>query len=61
MQRPNIELEWEGISEKLMNRFPKLTPADLVFKKGLEDEMIDRICVKLKKSRNDVLALIATL
>jgi hypothetical protein len=61
MQRENLEIEWNNISEKLLNRFPKLTSADLIFHKGSEEEMIERIGLKLKKTRVEVLTLIATL
>ena len=61
MQRANLETEWDQISEKLMNRFPKLNPGDLILKKGFEEELIEGICVRLKKSRSEVLTLIGTL
>jgi len=61
MQRENLESNWSSISEKLINRFPKLTAADLVLQKGFEEELIEKICLKLKKTRPQVLTLIGTL
>ena len=61
MLRENLEAEWGDISDKLRSRFPKLSAADLVLIKGQEEEMIERICIRLKKTRQSVLDLIATL
>lgn len=61
MLRENIEAEWENISDKLRNRFPKLTAADLIYQKGHEEDLLERIGLKLKKQRNEVVTLIGTL
>jgi len=61
MLRENIDADWNNISEKLRNRFPKLHEADLILTKGKEEEMIEKICLRLNKSREAVLVLIGTL
>ena len=61
MNRENIELNWTLISEKLQNRFPRLTSTDLAFTKGKEEELLCRIELRIDKSRFDVLRLIGTL
>ena len=61
MKRENIEASWNDISEKLVNRFPKLRKIDMDFIKGREEELLSRIEVRLEKSRSEVLTLIDTL
>ena len=61
MKRENIEESWNDISEKLINRFPKLRKIDMDFIKGREEELLSRIEVRLEKSRTEVLTLIDTL
>ncbi len=61
MKRENLEAHWESISDKLRSRFPKLTEADVLYEKGFEDDLLERIGTKTKKTRAEVLALIATL
>lgn len=61
MKRENIEESWNDISEKLINRFPKLRKIDMDFIKGREEELLSRIEVRLEKSRSEVLTLIDTL
>jgi hypothetical protein len=61
MRRENLEGEWMSISDKLRSRFPKLTAADVIYEKGYEDDLLERIGIKIKKSRAEVLTLIATL
>ena len=61
MKRENIEESWSDISEKLINRFPKLRKIDMDFIKGREEELLSRIEVRLEKSRTEVLTLIDTL
>jgi hypothetical protein len=61
MIRENLEAEWINISEKLMNRFPRLNHTDLVLVKGKEEEMIEKICLRLNKTRDAVIVLISSL
>ena len=61
MNRDNIESIWPDISEKLINRFPKLGKINMDFIKGKEEELLSRIEIILKKTRPDLLVLIDTL
>jgi hypothetical protein len=61
MKRENLEAEWSTISEKLRSRFPKLTESDVNYEKGYEEDLLERIGIKIKKSRTEVLTLIKTL
>lgn len=61
MNRENLEVSWPEISEKLLNRFPKLTQSDVNYVKGHEEDLLKRIEVRLQKNRLDLLKLISTL
>ena len=61
MTRDNFEAEWPSIAEKLKNRFPKLTHIDLEYIKGREEDLLNRIQLRIGKSKNEVMTLIATL
>ena len=61
MKRENIETGWVDISEKLINRFPKLRKINMDFIKGKEEELLSRIEMRLDKSRAELLTLIDTL
>lgn len=61
MNRNNLEGQWENISEKLRNRFPKLTSLDIIYVKGQEEDLLKRIEFRLSKTRLEVLNLISTL
>ncbi len=61
MKRENIESSWIEISEKLINRFPKLRKINMDFIKGKEEELLSRIEMRLDKSRAELLTLIDTL
>lgn len=61
MKRENIETGWVDISEKLINRFPKLRKINMDFIKGKEEELLSRIEMRLEKSRAELLQLIETL
>ena len=61
MNRENLEGAWGDISDKLRNRFPKLTSLDIIYVKGQEEDLLNRIEFKLKKTRLEVLTLIGTL
>lgn len=61
MKRENIESGWVDISEKLINRFPKLRKINMDFIKGKEEELLSRIEMRLDKSRAELLTLIDTL
>ena len=61
MKRENIETGCVDISEKLINRFPKLRKINMDFIKGKEEELLSRIEMRLEKSRAELLTLINTL
>jgi uncharacterized protein YjbJ (UPF0337 family) len=61
MNRDNFEAEWTNISEKLRNRFPKLTNIDVEYVKGKEEDLLNRIQSRIGKTKTEVLTLIATL
>jgi hypothetical protein len=61
MNRENIEIKWSDISDKLRNRFPKLTSLDVIYIKGQEEDLLTRIEYRLNKNRKEVLSLIASL
>ena len=61
MNRENLEEQWPEISNKLQNRFSKLTVVDLNFIKGKEEDLLKRIDDRLGKTRREVLTLIGTL
>lgn len=61
MKRENLDIEWETISDKLRSRFPKLTAADVLYEKGFEEDLLERIGIRIQKTRAEVLTLISTL
>jgi hypothetical protein len=61
MKRDNIESMWPEISDKLVNRFPKLSKINMEFIKGREEELLTRIETQLVKTRAELLTLIETL
>ena len=54
---PGMSEEWEEFCERLQWRFPKLTQNDLSYIPGKEEETLERIQVRLCRSRQDLLAL----
>jgi hypothetical protein len=49
---------WENKAKELQQKFLQLTDADLKFEAGKENELLNRIGSRLKKKREDVIALI---
>ena len=49
---------WAAQSKELKAQFPKLTDADLKCEIGKETEMLNRLESKLKKNREEVIAII---
>ena len=52
---------WEDQKVKLRGRFSKLTETDLHFEEGKKEEMLERVQIKLGKSKAELAALLATL
>jgi hypothetical protein len=59
----NIDLAgfWKQKKEKLKQKYPGITDADLHFSLGKEKEMIERLGNKLGKSIKELLTIIVTL
>jgi len=49
---------WDTQSKQLKKNFTQLTDADLKFEAGKENELLGRIEMRLKKSREEVISLI---
>jgi len=58
LEAPKIGAEWEQKSKLLRRRFPQLQPADLKFDRGNENDLLERIESKLKKTRAEVIEII---
>lgn len=52
---------WKQKKEKLKQKYPVITDADLKFRLGKEMEMMDRLGNKLGKSIKELLSIIVTL
>lgn len=52
---------WKQKSEKLKQKYPLITDADLRFSLGKEKEMMERLGNKLGKSIKELLTIIVTL
>lgn len=49
---------WDGQSQLLKEKFPQLTKADLVFEKGHENDLLERIQKRLNKGQSEVINII---
>lgn len=58
-----IELEgnWEEQKGKLKQKFAALTENDLLFKEGMNDEILGKLHIKLGESKEDLLKIIENL
>jgi uncharacterized protein YjbJ (UPF0337 family) len=52
---------WNEQKGKLKQRFAMLTDNDLMFAEGKKDEMIGRLQIKLGKTKEEILKVIASL
>lgn len=50
--------DWEKKSKLLRRRFPQLIPSDLKFEKGSENDLLERIQLRLNKTRTEVIDII---
>ena len=53
-----ITENWKFLAKQLQAKFPQLTDADLKLETNQEEELINRIELKLDKSRKDVISII---
>jgi uncharacterized protein YjbJ (UPF0337 family) len=49
---------WSDHAKKLKTKFPKLTDTDLEFIKGKENDLLNRIEVRLDKKRDEVVSIL---
>ncbi len=56
-----VSKTWEEKKRKLKAQFTELTNADLNFLKGKRNEMLDRVQVKLGKTKEELAAIISAL
>lgn len=53
--------DWTSKKGKLIAKYPWLTKADLKFEEGKRDEMLNRVQLKIGKTRDELTAIIAAL
>ncbi|MBX2922469.1 MAG: general stress protein CsbD [Chitinophagaceae bacterium] len=56
-----IEAPWYEVKEKLKENDHTLTDEDLAYEKGREDELLERLSRKLKRSKQQVRMLIESI
>ena len=61
MELIDINGSWKEQKVKLKKRFVKLQDSDLIFEEGKKEEMITRLEIKLGKTRDELLNIIAGL
>ncbi|MBW6500019.1 MAG: CsbD family protein [Bacteroidales bacterium] len=61
MNRIEVKGNWNEQKGKLKQKFAQLTDNDLMFAEGKKDEMIGRLQIKLGKTKEEVLRIIAEL
>ena len=61
MNTTKIEGNWNEQKGKLKQQFAVLTDNDLMFEEGKKDEMLGRLQIKLGKSKEEILKVIASL
>ena len=57
----NIIGYWDKKKEKLKQKFPFITDADLSYREGKEQEMIEMLGKKLGKSKQEFLTIIVAI
>lgn len=56
-----VEENWTEQKDKLKAKFSTLTDEDLDYEEGKRDEMIERVHIKLGKTREELIAIIEDL
>lgn len=54
MDRLNIGSRWEDVKERLKENDINLTDQDLEYREGGEEELLERLAGKMKKSKDEV-------
>jgi hypothetical protein len=52
--------QWSHIKDKLRNRYPVLTEADLIWRSTTEEDLLQNISTKLGKTKKDLMDVIAS-
>ncbi|WP_288983332.1 hypothetical protein [uncultured Flavobacterium sp.] len=50
--------DWKRQADKLKEKFPQLTDADLKFESGREDDLLKRVEARLHKKREEIINII---
>jgi hypothetical protein len=53
MDKLNLKSPWEEVRERLKENDITLTDQDLEYRPGSDDELIERLAVKMNKSRKE--------
>lgn len=53
-----ISGDWKRQADKLKDKFPQLTDADLKFQSSREDDLLERVEARLHKKREEVINII---
>jgi uncharacterized protein YjbJ (UPF0337 family) len=61
MDATELKGNWEEQKGKLKQKFAALTDNDLLFVKGKKEEMLGKLQIKLGKSKEDLIKIIAAL
>lgn len=61
MNTTEVKGNWNEQKGKLKQKFAILTDNDMLFKEGKKDEMLGRLQIKLGKTKEELLEIIAAL
>ena len=61
MNKTEVKGNWNEQKGKLKQKYATLTDNDLMFAEGKKDEMFGRLQIKLGKSKDELLKIIAAL
>ena len=51
---PDFENRWEEYKQKLKQNYPHLTEADLQYELNKEEELLERLQIKLGKTKKEI-------
>ena len=60
MEDKELSVSWFKTKSKLKKKFTALTDNDLLFAEGKKDEMIERLQIKLGKTKEELQKIIAS-
>jgi uncharacterized protein YjbJ (UPF0337 family) len=49
-----LESSWEELKEKIKETNPEITDEDLTFVEGREEELLEKLALKLHKNKEDI-------